>query len=494
MSLNRNRLARCCAFASGFFLVGCSSLGFGTTRLGHSTQNNPQETESLDTNVPIWDESGGALAARLADPTLPSGNKPPSTRRALPELEFPEVDLDQFPIVTPAVEVETDLWQRLRSGFRLSNLEEDPGRVEKFAKWYASHPKYFDRLAERAYWFLPYVLDAVEQRGIPAEVAVLPAIESAFRPDVTSRSRAAGMWQFIGATGRRFGLRQDWWMDARRDLAQSTRAALDYLEYLVAEFDGDWEFALAAYNAGEGNISRAIKRNKANNKPTTYSHLELRRETSEYLPRLFAVRNVLLDPAKYGITLPPLENKSSIKIIDLKHQTDISVAASFLTLSRKQLHFLNLGYKRGITPPNGPHTLVVPIDEADQLVASLSTLSPTERMQWAHHKVRKGEYLGKIAVQHGVTVQSIQRANDMRSVLIHPGQELKIPLSTGAFQFAGPALRSSENSTRKHLVSRGDTLWKISRKYRVDLDKILRWNQLSRKATIHPGQSIIVNH
>jgi membrane-bound lytic murein transglycosylase D len=451
-------------------------------------------------------EPGSALVRSAAD--VPVAVDPPpatamvdreiSLERKLPEEEFPEIDVDSVPAAgyhtlrhaERQAAMEADLWRRLGAGFRLGNLEDTPDRVEKFERWYAKHPKYFDRLSERAYWFLYYVLEQVEARGMPAEIAILPAIESAFRPDATSRSRAAGMWQFIGATGRRYGLRQDWWMDARRDLVQSTRAALDYLDFLSQEFSGDWELALAAYNAGEGTIRRQLQRNKQKGLPGNYSRLKLRRETMEYLPRLLAVRNILRDPGKYGITLPPLENRPTLQVVDLKNQTDISVAATFTSLTRKQLHFLNLGYRRGVTPPNGPHHLVVPVDEAEALVTKLASLSPSQRMRWAHHRVRKGEYLGKIASLHGVSVESIRRANKLNSTLIKPGQELRIPLSGGAYEYAGPA--GGSGNSQKHLVASGDSLWKISRIYGVTLADLLRWNQLSSGTTLYPGQSIVV--
>ena len=443
---------------------------------------------------------GNLLAVSTAQGTGTDREIVPS--RFLPELEFPEIEpgilsepaQESEPAEPEAFPESTEnLWNRLNRGFRLGNLEELPGRVEKFERWYGSNPRYFERLRDRAYWFLHYILEEVESRGMPTEIAILPAIESAFRPDATSRARAVGMWQFISATGRRYGLRQDWWMDARRDLVQSTRAALDYLEFLSQEFDGDWELALAAYNAGEGAVRRQIRRNRNLNLPTTYAHLRLKRETRDYVPRLMAVRNILRDPGKYDIVLKPLENRPILRVIDLEIQTDISVAANFLSLSRKQLHFLNLGYKRWVTPPNGPHHLVVPEDEAGDLLKGLAGLTPTQRMQWAHHKVKSGEYLGKIARLHGVSIRSIRQANRLKSDLIHPGQELRIPLSAGANQYAGPTWGSGSGETVTHLVVPGDSLWKISRTYGANLSDLLQWNQLTRSTILHPGQSIIVS-
>ncbi len=503
------RISHCAVAVSLLSLVGCTTTPFGDSASAITIPASPVVSQSSDkiattgSHAPVRNGTLTTAMVKNSPRLIQSGTAPEAA--GLHELKVPQVEMDDFspsdavtqdqnessePEAAPQTD---DLWQRLRSGFQLSNLEVQPGRVAKFEKYYAKHPKYFTRLAERAQWFLPYVLEQVEQRQMPAEVAILPAIESAFRPDATSRSNAAGMWQFIGATGRRFGLRQDWWMDARRDLVQSTRAALDYLDYLSKEFDGDWELALAAYNAGEGNIRRQVKKNRANNLPAQYAHLRLRRETSEYVPRLMAVRNILISPEKFGIELAPLINRQTLKVVNLKTQTDLTVAASFLSLSSRQLKFLNLGYKRGVTPPNGPHVLVVPTEEADKLVAELALLNPTQRMQWAHHKVKKGEYLGKIARTHGVRVKSIMRSNSLTSNIINPGQELRIPLSTGAAQFAGPSVISDSGESRKHLVASGDSLWKISRKYRISLADVLKWNQISKKTKLYPGQSIIVS-
>ncbi|MBX2869277.1 MAG: LysM peptidoglycan-binding domain-containing protein [Acidiferrobacterales bacterium] len=491
----KTTLAAFCLLAG----AGCASFDLGWRNSASPEARVPEAGLSSEgSDVPAAPVS--LNGPKVMDTALTGSQEKLST----PKLYLREIEINRVPdasqqttelaAVKPKLEVrQNDLWADLRAGFRLSNLEEQPERVAHFESWYAKHPKYFKRLAERAYWFLPYVLAEVEARNIPAEVAILPAVESAFRPDATSRSRAAGMWQFISATGRRFGLRQDWWMDARRDLVQSTRAALDYLDYLSQEFNGDWELALAAYNAGEGTIRKQLRRNKAKGLPLTYSALTLRRETSEYVPRLFAIRNILKDPGKFNITLTPLDNVQRLQVVDLKTQTDLTVVASMISLNRKQLHFLNLGYVRGVTPPNGPHTIVVPSQDAEKLMRDLAGLSARDRMQWARHRVKKGEYLGKIAKLHGVDAESIRTANSIKGNLIKPGQELRIPLSGGA-KYAGSTTVTEKTQTdkKKHMVSKGDTLWNISRKYHVSLNSLMRWNQLSRKSILQPGQTLVV--
>ncbi len=387
-----------------------------------------------------------------------------------------------------------DLWVHLRNSFDLKYSNPNDRTIASFEKWYSDHPKYFDRIADRAYWYMPYILEQIEARGMPAEIAILPAIESAYRAEAVSRSNAVGMWQFIEATGTRFGLRRDWWMEGRRDLVHSTRAALDYLDFLSREFNGDWELAFAAYNAGEGTIRREVKRNAAAGKPTNYPNLKLRKETREYVPKLFAVRNIIANPEKYGIELKSIPNEPTLTVLNLRTQTDLVVAASLIPINESELLHLNQGYKRGVTPPNGPHQIIVPSIYGKQLTRELDKLSHQQRIRWARHEVRKGEYLGRIARQHGVTIDSIMQANQMASNLIKPGQELKIPLSSGRYEYAeysesGAKIKQGD---RVYTVRKGDSLWRISQSNGISLNSILRWNDISRSSTLRPGQQLIV--
>ncbi len=386
-----------------------------------------------------------------------------------------------------------DFWQELRNQFSLQySGASDPG-FSKYEKLFAN-PKYFERLSSRGYWFMPYILDQVEKRGMPAEIVLLPAIESAYRADATSRSKAAGMWQFIAPTARRFGLRQDSWMDGRRDLVQSTRAALDYLQYLAEEFDQNWEHVFAAYNAGEGKLHREILKNRKAGKPTGFTHLKLRKETRDYVPRLFAVRNIIIDPEKYGIKLAPVPNRQTLAVVDTHIQTDLHVAASLIPASEKKLRYFNMGYKLGVTPPDGPHTIVLPADMADQLLAGLDELSAHQRLRWTRHHVKKGEYLGLIAKKHRVTVDSIMHANRLSSHLIQIGQVLRIPISTGQLQYAKKS--SGEISVKDgyilYTIRPGDSLWKISRETKASIAQILRWNNILEHNLLFPGQKLII--
>ncbi len=386
-----------------------------------------------------------------------------------------------------------DFWLELRNRFSLQySGASDPG-FSRYEQAFAKQ-EYFDRLGSRGYWFMPYVLEQVQKRGMPAEIVLLPAIESAYRSDAVSRSKAVGMWQIIAPTARHYGLRQDSWMDGRRDLVQSTRAALDYLEYLADEFDQNWEHVFAAYNAGEGTIRRAIRSNRKAGRPTGFTHLELRRETRDYLPRIFTVRDMIREPGKYGIELPPIPNRQTLAVIDAQTQTDLNVAASLIPASGEELHYFNRGYKLGVTPPDGPHTIVLPAEMAVQLLAKLDGLSDQQRLRWARHPVKKGEYLGLIAKKYRVTVQSIMVANGLSSHLIRIGQVLKIPVSTGGLRVAHKfsAEITIQDGYMIYIVQPGDSLWKISRKSETSVAQLLSWNNLLEHNLLFPGQRLII--
>lgn len=410
-----------------------------------------------------------------------------------------KVDADKEVVMTsfsPSIpKPPENTWERLRRGFRMDTAYLDKEALAKFEQWYSKRPEYFERLADRAYWFLSHILDEVEKRGMPTEVALLPAIESTFRPDATSRSRAAGMWQFMGSTGERFGLDQNWWVDNRRDLVSSTTAALDYLEYLSSEFEGDWELAFASYNAGEGRVSRAIRKNIKKSRPPYYSFLDLSKETKQYIPKLIAVRNIVSSPEKYGITLKHIPLEPTLDTIDAKTQTDLTVVASLVDIPMEQLSFFNRNYKRGVTHPDGPHTIAIPVALSEKLTQKLGNLTPRERLRWARHRVKKGEYLGKIARRHGVTVNSIMSTNNLSSNLIKPGQVLRIPLSTGKYNYSTTRFKSikAREGDTLYVVQSGDSLWTIAQRANTALSNLLSWNGMTKRTRLYPGQKLIIS-
>ena len=341
---------------------------------------------------------------------------------------------------SPAVEIETDLLDRLRADFSLPIR--DDRRVDAELAWYARHPGYFDRVFARARPYLHHIVAELERRDMPREIALLPIVESAFDPFAYSHGRAAGLWQIIPGTGRRFGLKQNWWYDGRRDVIESTRAALDYLEFLANRYDGDYELAVAAYNSGEGTVDRALRKNRAAGKPTDFWSLRLPRETRAYVPRLLALAKLIAEPWNHGLVLPRIPDEPQIGIVKTDGQLDLALAAELAGLSVDELYRLNPGFNQWATDPKGPHKLVVPVGNAPQLEAALAALPASERMRWTRHKVKPGQTLSHIADRYSVTTRTIRDANGLSGNLIRAGQHLMIPTAARPLAARRPARRA----------------------------------------------------
>ncbi len=381
-----------------------------------------------------------------------------------------------------------DLWLRLRQGFDLPEL--DNKRVAYYENFFTRNPDHFYLMVDRAQWFLPYILTEVEKKGYPSEIALLPAVESAYITSAKSRSSASGLWQFIPGTGKLYNLKQDWWYDGRRDPMLSTQAALKFLGELEQRFDGDWFHAIAAYNAGGWTIERAIRKNGAKRKSTHFNDLSLRRETSDYIPKLIAFRNIFLKPENYGLSLPSLGNAQQIARLDAGSQIDVGLFAKTAGIDAKTMRFLNSAYLRNVTPPNGPHVLYVPTTALEKSTTTLAGLSKSNRMRWAHYRVKKGDALDRIATNHKVSVASIKQSNQLRSNLIHPGDILLIPvISAGTIVASSP--RTSDGKLTHH-VRQGDTLWDIAQRYGVKVAQISQWNQINQSNTLRLGQKLTI--
>ena len=267
---------------------------------------------------------------------------------------------------------------------------------------------------------------------MPLELALLPVVESAFDPFAHSPRYASGLWQFIPSTGRIYGLDQDWWLDGRRDVLSATRAALDHLEDLHEEFDGDWFLALAAYNSGAGNVRRAIARNLRKGLPTDFFHLELRNETRAYVPKLLAIAQVAVAPERYGVAIPAIPNEPYFARVDAGGQVDLGRVANLSGIPLAELRALNPQYNRWVTAPAGPYDLLVPASAEQRCREALATLPPSERVRFERHRVRPGDTLYAISLRYRVPVAVLRTLNRIRGSLIHPGQELLVPVPRGA--------------------------------------------------------------
>ena len=325
------------------------------------------------------------------------------------------------------------------------------------------------------------------------ELALLPTIESAYKPDAMSRSRASGLWQFIPSTGKSFGLSQDWWYDGRRDLIASTHAALDYLTQLNKMFDGDWHLTLAAYNAGQGTILRAISSNKRKGKSTNYQSLSLRSETVKYVPKLQAMIEIVKNPGRYNVSLPKIANQPYFETLELPGQIDIQQFSELAKLDIETVKHLNAGFLRWATPPEGPNRLLTPISNHAQSSIALQKIEINPNIEYTHHTIKRGETLSQIGRRYGVSIAALQNTNKLSGTNIRAGKSLIIPIANQS-QSPNQTASTSNGTTNKriHRVVKGDTLWSISKRYNVDLQKLISWNQLTKNQILRLNQSLLI--
>lgn len=397
---------------------------------------------------------------------------------------------------TPAVATATqsaDLWARIRRGFELPKADDQP-LVQHDIDYFVGRQVYLDRVAERARPYLCYIVQALEQRGMPTEIALLPIVESAFRPFAYSAGQAAGIWQFIPTTAQDYGLQQNWWYDGRRDVIAATHAALDYLQRLNVIFAGDWLLAIAAYNAGEGTVLRAIKHNAAAGRPTDFWHLDLPGETEAYVPRLLALRSLIDTPAEYRLELPTIPNELPIAVVEIRSQIDLALAARLADVSLAELYQLNPGYNRWATGPNGPHRLVLPIDRVTQFKEGLAAIPPDKRVHWRRHRVAGGDTLSGLAQRYHTTPAVLKAINGLQNNLIRTGNHLIVPLTSQltTAEAVNPNRRRASNHKVAYVVQPGDSLWGIARAHQSTVSRICRWNQIAPNVALHPGQKLIL--
>jgi membrane-bound lytic murein transglycosylase D len=412
-------------------------------------------------------------------PTSPGTKEPPP-------LPLPFIVAPLHDELPPTPVVYADVLDRIRTGSRLPDVEHPWVSAE--LAWYARNGDYMNRVLARAQRYLHYIADEVEARGLPMELALLPVVESAFNPFAYSRSHAAGLWQFIPGTGKRFELRQDWWQDQRRDLLESTRAALDYLTYLNDTFGGDWMLAIAAYNYGSGNVTRAIRRNQSLGRGTDFFSLSLPRETRAYVPKLLALSRLVRDPEAYGVNLPVIPDAPYFEVIETGGPVDLRLAAELAGVDVEELHALNAGWNQWVTAPDGPHRLLVPAVVAPAFNERFAALGPAERAGLAPQTVAAGDTLSGLASQHRVPVSFLQSVNGGAGAELAAGDAVYVPARDVSPLRAG-LVRAA---TSTHVVRKGDTLWGISRRYGMSVGELARANGISARATLRPGQRLAV--
>ncbi len=381
-----------------------------------------------------------------------------------------------------------DVWERIRRGYAVPNLNSP--LVDKWTAYYAAHPQSLQRMADRSGKYLYYIVDEINRRGLPTELALLPFVESAYNPNAYSRARASGLWQFIPSTGTAFNLEQNYWRDQRRDPIASTNAALDYLEYLF-EYQGDWFLAFASYNWGEGSVKRAISKNVATGKPADYRYLKMPAETANYVPKLQAIKNIIANPAKYAVILPMVSNDPYFVTITKDRDIDLAVAAKLAEMSIEEFSELNPSFNQGVIMADLKPEIILPLDKAPLYLANLAAYEG-DLTSWKKYPARQGESLNEIAKKFNVSAPAIRRANNMNrgltsmpsaQIVIIPGPTANVNLATAEV--------TRRSGTQNYRVRRGDTLSGIANRYKTSVRDLRQLNNI-KGSTLKVGQRLKV--
>lgn len=389
------------------------------------------------------------------------------------------VDLTKPPI---------DVWDRMRRGFAIPNL--NTPLAQKWTDYYAKHPEYMQRMADRSGRYMYYIVDEINRRGLPTELALLPFVESAYDPNAYSRARASGLWQFIPSTGTAFKLEQTYWRDARRDPIASTNAALDYLEYLY-NYQGDWFLAFASYNWGEGSVKRALAKNEKAGKPLDYRHLKMPNETANYVPKIQAIKNIIADPERYGVIMPIIDNEPYFVTLKKDRDIDLAVAAKLAEMPVEEFAALNPAFNQGVILAELEPVIILPREKMPVYLANLATYEG-DLTSWKKYDAQKGESLDTIARQFDVSTESLRRANNLtrstrtvanNTVLLIPGPTASV---TPATEQVTKRLR-----TKNYTVRRGDTLGGIARKFNTRVSVLRELNGM-KGSKLRIGQRLTV--
>ncbi len=391
-----------------------------------------------------------------------------------------------------------DLWDRLRSGYKLGNHGHK--RIDQEISWFSRHSSYMKRVSKRAERYLYHIVVELEKRDMPLEIALLPIVESAFDPFAYSHGRASGMWQIVPGTGKMLGLKQNWWYDGRRDVVASTNAALNYLESHHKRFNGDWLLALASYNSGAGNVSKAVRKNKKRGKPTDFWNLDLPKETMAYVPRLLALAELVADPKYYNISLHSISDAPHFASVHVGSQIYLAQAAEFAGLDMEKFYHLNPAFNRWATDPQGPHDLLVPVDMAEVFAQKINEIPQEDRVEWKRYRIKSGDTLSTIAQKNNISVASLKNINRIKGSTIRAGKTLMVPMAkkskkhyTYSFEERVAKRYAAVDKNEKgekisYTVKSGDNLWDISRQFNVSVSKLARWNSMAPRDTLKPGR------
>jgi membrane-bound lytic murein transglycosylase D len=459
-------MTRLASLLAALALAGCA-----TTQTAAPGEAAPIAS-AVDTSVTVAAQAPPA-------PTAPAGPRPKSA-----------IDADA---------ARTDLWVRVRRGFAMPDLESP--LVADRERWYASRPDYVARMTDRSSRYLFYIVEELERRGLPTEIALLPYIESAFNPQAVSSAKASGMWQFMAATGKDFDLKQNLFRDDRRDVLASTRAALDYLTRLYTEF-GDWQLALAAYNWGEGSVRRAIAKNLKAGLPTDYSSLKMPEETRYYVPKLQAVKNIVADPQRFGLALPPLANHPYFLRVPIERDIDVALAVRLSGVTMEEFRTLNPQMNKPVILAAGTPQVLLPYDNANRFLHGLAEhQGPTATWTaWVAPRTMKPAEAARAAGMNEATLREVNAIPP--KMLVKTGSTLIVP--RGSAMLSDVSEHVADNATialapdapplRKVAFKAGkkDSVASVAKRYRVSVEQVAQWNQVGASAAFKAGQTVVV--
>jgi membrane-bound lytic murein transglycosylase D len=421
--------------------------------------------------------TSASLPVAESDPVIPPIEPSPPASRIAPSLPV-------------------DLWQRIRNGFGMAELDSE--KVRSSEDFYVDRPEYIKRIVERGKRYLFHIVEEVERRGMPAEIALLPIVESAFNPRAYSNRNASGIWQFIPSTGKNYGLKQNWWYDERRDIIAATAAALDYLQNLHRMF-GDWELVLASYNWGEGAVGRSLMKNRSSGLPEDFDNIALPPETRNYIPRLIAIRNIILNPAAFGIELESVPNEPYFGKVEATRHIDVRLAAKLAEISVDEFKALNPGHNRPVINIDRSRTLLFPAEKVEVFMENLK-IHDRPLVSWQAYEAKKDETIEKISARYGISVGRLKEINDIDTRgAITAGQTLLVPRN-GSAEGMDISVMSNKPATPKmfehnfvYAVRKGDSLLGIAKRHDVTVGQIRSWNG-STGSLLQIGQKLTLKH
>jgi len=485
-SKNTRYLSGLAGLCASLLLSGCVSLPL----ISYEPPKEKSSTENTKSSFKptLITPSSPFYASRIADKKAPDVTSE--------ELHKSDINRAFHPII----------WQEMEHQFHLS--VEHLGKYNKHINYFKQRPKYLKTVSQRAKPYLHYILSQIQLRDMPYEIALLPIIESGFKPTARSNKEAGGLWQFIPSTGRMYGLEQSWWYDGRQDVIKSTQAALDYLQSLYQMNNNDWLLALASYNAGPGRIRKAIrtyqkKQAQPKTQPTFWDiQPYLPKETQNYVPQLLAVSHIINHADSFNAELEPIENVPFFAAVPLPKQIHLTKAIQLAQVPESTFKQLNAGYLSQITPPNGEYHILLPLDKVDAFQSIIASNKELFNIQWQKHTIKSGESLSVIAHRYKTSQREIKKLNNLKSHRIRAGKTLLIPIPNSAqashkTQLAKHTQNTTKQSNRTatkttYKVRSGDSLWRIARAYNTDVKSLSRWNNISPATPLKLGMTLTV--